>query len=435
MEDKRTMIKVGEVLRYAASKDPSEPEVDGFRNFFHVTALEGASRVQLERGIDSPVSIEVSNVHRRPVVLIRSSPWKAGSEQTPWHDVFDLNNGHVRYFGDHKSDTAEPVGRTLGNRTLLAAWEVHHAPKPELRKPAVPLVVFRSVRRNKRDKGYIEFCGFGIVERAERVVQWTRNNGSTFVNYVFDLAMLDLSAEDDQLDWAWVNARRDPGVSTDETLDRAPESWRRWVREGSVALPRLRRRVSRAAVHKLVDQRPLKGSIEEVDLQAIYERFDGRKHDFEYLASAVAARIIRRHGIEYHEGWLTRPSQDGGTDFVGRLDVGTGMAVAKLVVLGQAKCVKPDATISADQVARVVARLQRGWIGVYVTTGAFSENAQVEIVEDRYPIVLVNGLMVAQQVRQLANEDHRGDLEECITALTVGSTAEVVHRRPEEILL
>ena len=188
-------------------------------------------------------------------------------------------------------------------------------------------------------------------------------------------------------------------------------------------------------MHKVADQRPPKGSVEETDLQVIYEHFDGRKHEFEYVASAIAARIIRRHGIEYREGWLTRPSQDGGTDFVGRLDVGTGMAVAKIVVLGQAKCVLPKTTISADQVARVVARLQRGWIGVYVTTGAFSDAAQLEIVEDRYPIVLINGLMLAQQVRQLANESHRGDLGDCIAALAAGSGTEVVHRRPEEILL
>ncbi|MEU8414880.1 restriction endonuclease [Amycolatopsis japonica] len=435
MEPVRTKIKVGEVLRYAAAKDPTEPEVDGFRNFFHITALAGASRVQLERGIDSPASIIAPEGERRPVVLIRSSPWKAGTEQTPWHDVFDLNNGHVRYFGDHKADTVEPVGQTVGNRSLLAAWELHQAPTAALRAAAVPLMVFRSVRRNNRPKGHIEFCGFGIVERAERVVQWARNGGSTFVNYVFDLALLDLSAEDDQLDWAWVNERRNPASPIDRTLDRAPASWRRWVSEGSVALPRLRRRVARAAVHKLADQRPEKGSVEASDLQVIYKWFDGRKHDFEHLASAIAARIIRCHGIEYHEGWLTRPSQDGGTDFVGRLDVGTGMAVTKLVVLGQAKCVKPESTISADQVARVVARLQRGWIGVYVTTGAFSDAAQLEILEDRYPIILVNGLMLAQQVRQHANESHRSDIGACIAALTAGSGAEVVHRRPEEILL
>jgi Restriction endonuclease len=81
----------------------------------------------------------------------------------------------------------------------------------------------------------------------------------------------------------------------------------------------------------------------------------------------------------------SRGSGDGGTDFVGRLDIGTDHATTSLVVLGQAKCVKPTTAISADQIARVIARLQRGWIGVYVTTGTYSTKAQEEIIDDRYP--------------------------------------------------
>jgi RNA-directed DNA polymerase len=60
----------------------------------------------------------------------------------------------------------------------------------------------------------------------------------------------------------------------------------------------------------------------------------------------------------------------------------------------------------------VVARLQRGCIWVFVTTGVSSEFAQSEIVEDRYLIILINGLVLAEQVRHMANEDHAGDLME-----------------------
>ncbi|MDI5978571.1 restriction endonuclease [Amycolatopsis magusensis] len=430
-----SLVRVGEIFRYKADKDPGPAVVDGYRNFFHVTSAPGLRRAQLERGIDGPSDFQAVDGVRRPAILIRSSPWKAGSEQTPWHDVFDMNGGHVRYFGDHKAETRVPVGETLGNRTLLQAFAAHQAPTPDQRRKAVPLLVFRSVRRNKQDKGYVEFCGFGIVERVERVVQWARADSSTFVNYVFDLALLDLSSEDDRVDWSWVNDRRNAELTVEQTLAHAPRSWREWVDEGAAALPRLRRRVARASLQRTVDQRPRPGSPEAADLERIYHRFDGKKIEFENLAAAIAARVIRHRGAEYHEGWLTRPSQDGGTDFVGRLDVGIGPSVTKLVVLGQAKCVAPGTNISADQVARVVARLQRGWIGVYVTTGVFSTRAQMEIAEDRYPIILIHGLMLAQQVRQLCNETHAGDLDACVEDLVEQSTAEVVHRRPEEILL
>lgn len=41
------------------------------------------------------------------------------------------------------------------------------------------------------------------------------------------------------------------------------------------------------------------------------------------------------------------------------------------------RSVDPQTSISPDQVARVVARLQRGWLGVYVTTGVFSQQAHL----------------------------------------------------------
>src|SRR5690606_33095683 len=109
---------------------------------------------------------------RRPAVLIRSSPWKAGSAQTPWHDVFDMDNGHVRYFGDHKAGLDKPVGTTLGNSVLLETFADHQAPTVEGRVGASPLLLFRAVSRNGKVKGYVEFCGVALIERAERVVQW-----------------------------------------------------------------------------------------------------------------------------------------------------------------------------------------------------------------------------------------------------------------------
>ncbi|MFD7985475.1 restriction endonuclease [Kitasatospora indigofera] len=105
------------------------------------------------------------------------------------------------------------------------------------------------------------------------------------------------------------------------------------------------------------------------------------------------------------------------------------------MVLGQAKCIKPDSLVSAEQIARVVARLRRGWIGVYVTTGAYSEAAQLEMVEDQYPIVLINGQDLVKELREIAGEDHGGDLSMCVEHLLSSRPVDVLYRRPEEILL
>ena len=57
--------------------------------------------------------------------------------------------------------------------------------------------------------------------------------------------------------------------------------------------------------------------------------------------------------------------------------------------------------------ARTVARLRRGWIGVYVTTSFFSSRTQQEVLQDRYPILLINGRRLAEEIRTALIE--RGD--------------------------
>ncbi|WP_258311054.1 restriction endonuclease [Streptomyces sp. NWU49] len=428
-------LRVGQVLRYASGKDPNPVNVDGYPNFHHATHSPGLKRALLEAGINGMAKVQAPDGARRPVILIRSSPWKAGTEQTPWHDVFDMDNGHVRYFGDHKPTTTVEPGKTIGNAALLDAFTGHQGHTLEERANAVPLLLFRAVSRNGKVKGHVEFCGLGIIERAERLVQWGGSEHTTFTNYVYDIALLDLTDEDDKVSWEWIDARRDKLVTHTATLEHAPRAWREWVKHGNSALPRLRRRVARAKVTKVPEQRPKQGTPEAKDLELIYKYFDGRKHDFEAVASAVAARVLRGAGNSYVEGWLTRRSGDGGADFVGRLDIGYGLAGTSLVVLGQAKCVKLDTLVTAEQIARVVARLRRGWIGVYVTTGAYSVPAQTEMVEDQYPIVLINGMDLARELRTMARDDHGGDLEACLEHILTGRETAVTNRRPEEILL
>ncbi|MEV0350666.1 restriction endonuclease [Nonomuraea sp. NPDC050680] len=428
-------LRVGQVFRYASGKDPKPPVLDGYTNFHHATHSPALKRALLEAGINGMAKVFCVDGARRPVILIRSSPWKAGTQQTPWHDVFDMDNGHVRYFGDHKAGITAAPGTTTGNAALLEAFSGHQAHTPEGRATATPLLLFRAVSRNGKPKGHVEFCGLGLVERAERIVQWGGHEHTTFVNYVYDIALIDLTAESDEVTWDWIHARRNKDVSATQTLELAPHAWREWVIQGNSALPRLRRRVARTRVVKLRDQRPIVGSLDAADLETIYRRFDGHKHDFEALAAAIAARVLRGSGHSYAEGWLTRRSGDGGADFVGRLDLGSGLAGTSLVVLGQAKCIKPDSQVSAEQIARVVARLRRGWIGVYVTTGAYSEPAQLEIVEDQYPIVLINGIDLVRELRSMARDDHGGDLLACIDHILSGQEAAVTNRRPEEILL
>ena len=91
-------------------------------------------------------------------------------------------------------------------------------------------------------------------------------------------------------------------------------------------------------------------------------------------------------------------------------------------------------SISPEQVARVVARLRRGWIGVYVTTGSFSRQAQVEIIDDQYPVVLISGGTLAATVRRMAQANHGGDLTALLQSTLDQYGTSITHRRPEEVI-
>jgi hypothetical protein len=122
------------------------------------------------------------------------------------------------------------------------------------------------------------------------------------------------------------------------------------------------------------------------------------EHRFEGLASEITGSVLRQSG-QYRPGWITKRAGDGGIDFVSRLDIGSGSAALKLVVLGQAKCIAGPAPVTSGlDLARTVARLDRGWLGAFVTTGYYSEQAQREVVSDRFPLLMLNGRHVGETV-------------------------------------
>jgi hypothetical protein len=77
-----------------------------------------------------------------------------------------------------------------------------------------------------------------------------------------------------------------------------------------------------------------------------------------------------------------------------------------LVVLGQAKCHTIKSVLGGHDIARLVARLQRGWLGVFVTTGSYSQAAQKELLTDKYPVVLINGKRLTKSVADILISEH-----------------------------
>lgn len=428
-------MRIGDIYRYSRPYRETPAVVDGYPNYFGVVFSPNQKLPLLEHGINPIKEVHAPDGIRRPAILISSSPHKIGSRETPWQDFFDCDNGHIRYLGDNKDPERDP-STAPGNRALLEAYKIHNTSDYAGRRNSIPLVFFERVSKDGRKKGFVRFQGFGVIERVELVTQYDRNKDRTFTNYAFDFAVLSLKDDKEIFDWNWINHRRDPSLNLEKTFMSAPHSWKQWVRAGPGSLDRYRRRVSKLMTITPEQQRgaladPL--SREAQVLKQIYKFYvHPKKRCFEALAAVVAEQVITSSGNDYQFGWITRPP-DGGADFIGRLNVGSGFGATKLVVLGQAKCEKPNVPTSGNHIARTVARLKRGWIGVYVTTSYFSEAVQREVIEDEYPLIMINGLRVAQVVISLAHEEGKS-----VRAFLEGIDEELKDniqvRRPEEIL-
>jgi hypothetical protein len=189
--------------------------------------------VNLEKGINPIADVGTGDQRRKPAICLRTTPWKAGTRETPWHDVFDLEGGRAIYFGDHKLNTTKPLGLTSGNKSLRDAWELHRSNDRHDRLVAPPLLAFRAVDRTSpagtiERKGAVQFLGLAVLTNATEIDATDPLSGRQYENMMFELALLTLP-NGGTFDWSWINARRTPTLDTEAALKRAPSSWRVWV--------------------------------------------------------------------------------------------------------------------------------------------------------------------------------------------------------------
>lgn len=427
-------IQIGDVLRYKKPACGENMYEDGYLNFHFLTKSIDANNLQLEKGINPCAKIKTSLGQLvRPAILISSSPNKKGSVETPWEDFYDVDNGHIRYFGDNKEPGKDPA-TAQGNKALLEAFRLAHSHSVDERLLTPPILFFKRAIVNGVAKGYPQFYGLGIINSVELVTQWDNKLVRTFTNYAFDFTVLCIAAEHEEFEWDWINSRRKKGFSLAITNNAAPKSWRQWLNEGSNSLNKLRRRVSKLSLEKTVNQKPIPGSESDKILNQIYDYYANKKHRFEALAEVIAERVIDRELGIYQKGWVTQGSGDGGADFIGKVTLGSGFSKVELIVLGQAKCESLNTPTGGNHIARTVARLKRGWLGVYVTTSYFSDAVQREVIEDKYPIILIHGRRLAEEVAKIVYESAvYSNVAEFLIAMDAVYPSRLKQRQAEEV--
>ena len=390
-------IRVGTRLRLSFRSEATPETSKDLPDFLELTRGPHETGINPFRGIwPYPTVVGPGEDRERiPAIICQSNPLSSDRAKNPWVDIIEPDEGYALYNGDNKSAEKGPFD-VDGNKAILSVANLYGGNR-NARERAPPLLVFRQV-----ESGVREFCGYGVPVRLSLRTQRNEDGGECFLNLVIELTLFDLPdvesphPSDGEFDWQWINDRRNARLTTAQANGRAPPAWKAWLREGDPE--RCRRTVLKSKIRARTAQVPDLPSEAEV-LKSVYDHYQGRQHEFEGLAARITAQLI---GDRCVRRWVTRRSSDGGVDFVNLLKVGDPQSRAAVVVLGQAKCIALDSAVGAKDLARLVARLRRGWIGSFVTTGSFTEPAQGEVIVDGYPLLLVPGKVVAREVRKLA---------------------------------
>lgn len=391
---------------------PRENELDatwsGHRNIWPVTDAKDGTHLRQSAGINPIAQLRAGEGKGRiPAVAIFIKP-EGERHSLPWLDEVDLDSGFIRYFGDNRPEKYKRPEETEGNAALLKQLDLYSSDQIGDRKRASPILFFRNLGSSEGTP-FTQFLGFGLIRAAHRLTQIHRRR--TFSNFAYQCVLFRGSEDErgqEHLEVDWIDARRDSTISDESANTLAPTAWRKWIQLGSAALDdrSVRRYVDRA--HRLLksEQLPVADSPMAQTLETVYHRYDDNaKHGFQALAALATQHVLSPGGTAYYRGWVTPIGPDGGVDFVQRIDLGVGLSRVPLVILGQAKCKEPwRSGVSAEELARVVARLRRGWIGAYVTTSYYTDSAQRELVLDEYPVALLSGIHVAKAVEALRDQ-------------------------------
>ena len=331
-------------------------------------------------------------------VLVVVSRHVAGSGYNPWEDVVDRNTGRIWYWGDAKAHRTKNRDDFLGNQRLLQVWVAIN----EGRFRDVPPILHFS----KHAVGKVTFNGLCVLNKLEEA--WFEDAGVRVRNY---RALLDILPVH-EVPVAWLNARRRgvarvPIVASDGTSPSvvatasmsadgigggmswgAPAAWRAYAQSGTYT--RLTSYASR--IRSRVGQLPEPGSEQWARLQKLC---DVAPESFEKLIVGMFNKLEVAHKITG-----TRHVRDGGFDFFGSFFLPPPLSY-NVALKGEVKRYAPTGGVGPKDVARLVARLQRGEHGVFVTTSYYTRQCQEEVLADRYPAELISGGQLVGMMSQL----------------------------------
>jgi len=149
-------------------------------------------------------------------------------------DPADKNKvGYAMYYGDNGWKEERPPHQSAddswGIKQLNGFQDLYFSDDKSKRSRAPPILISQNFK--KGGVSMRRFLGIGVLIGREIIS--LEDRGLMYDNALYHLALLELP---EGLDWDWVDALRDPGMSIQNTLDLAPASWRRWVEGGNATI-------------------------------------------------------------------------------------------------------------------------------------------------------------------------------------------------------
>ncbi|UII78610.1 restriction endonuclease [Flagellimonas sp. CMM7] len=281
----------------------------------------------------------------------------------PWEDIVDYSTGFIFYWGDAKFSSKKNYEQFRGNKHLRNVFDKVLENKLS---EVPPILHFSKVK-----SGLVKFNGLCALTNLE--LTWFEDKGNPVKNYRCELTILDI----EQVQLSWLHGR--VNCKAEEALnEKAPKVWRDYIKGNIKKLD-----IWSKSLYSKEEQLPSEDSKEASLLKKINKL---NPTQFE----AFVVELFRNLPHVNHKIIRTRPTADGGFDFYGRFTIPYPIKY-EIEFLGEAKKFARNNAVQPKHVSRLVARLNRGQYGLFVTTSYYTKQTQKEVLEDGYPVRLFSG--------------------------------------------
>lgn len=320
-------------------------------------------------------------------------------EDVYWRDELDTSIGVLIYYGDNKTPGRDLHKTNLhGNEILRYMFEIASSINLEKRKTLPPVFVFK--KTSGRDVKFLGLAVPGIKGKPSKdwlTAVWGCNrDGDRFQNYKSYFTILNTSTGSEfqsgfGINLAWINDI-EKGMAFDSKY--APYEWKKYIENKNYS-PLFAR--SEKFVKSKEEQLP-DNKLKLEMLKKIQTYFVSKDRGYSFEKFAVDITKYMDSSIVDID--VTRPYKDGGFDAEGKYRIFSNVEnVVYVDFYLQAKCYNYETTsIGVKDTARLISRIKDRQFGILITTSYIAKQAYEEILNDRHPVVFINGKNIVDYV-------------------------------------